>query len=107
MFSFASSANLYWALHFSHLRGASRVGLSQNASILSDVRLLAGCAMSYSACFVYALAMRERTTFTDRISQSKIANNSSAELAAQDQEGEATEFELENRKITQVLINKT
>ena len=51
IFSFASSARLSSALHFSKQRGRLGVGLSQNASIPSCVGLFAGCAMMYAIKF--------------------------------------------------------
>ena len=53
----------------------------------------------YSNFFVYAVAMRERITFADRICRAKLQLKFITELATQDQkEREATVFELGNQK---------
>ena len=55
--------------------------------------------MSYSHCFVYALAVRKRITLRIGLCGAKWQHNFIAELAARDQEErEATEFQLNNEK---------
>ena len=99
MFSFAISADFYWTLHFFHLRGGSGVGLSQNASICSFVSGLRHIVLYlFCACFCYARAyyfcFPEIMFYGD-----KSQLNCISELATQDQnEKQATEFELEKQK---------